>query len=216
MQTIRNSEGVGYSIGLTLGDVRRLQAGVVIEEGRTLTEDFGHSDKDKLQEQLDRIMSLPLFAMELTYALLPTSVRSQVSFASFLGDGTSDEPWKPEDLLLATQALAEEVLLFFQGRIPVAALARRATTMIQKESRRVIAEFEAMPEEKILSLMQAISDAENGIAETIGGTTSIDSPGSPDSATLKDSASDSSAVVPPEPTSEPPSVPLPSVPLLGS
>lgn len=211
MRTIKNSIGATYPIALTLGDVRRLQAGVEIETGRTLVEDFGHSDKDKLQDQIDRIMSLPLFAVELIYALLPSSVRSQVSFAVFLGDDAAAEPWKPEELLLATQALVEEVLLFFQSRIPLAALAKRTMQVIQKDTAKAVSEIEALPEEKVRSMMEAIYND-----ETNGGPASTDSPESPGSETSTDSPGESSTTEPPEPSSDPPSAPPPSAPLPDS
>lgn len=148
MRTIKNSLGIVYTIALTLSDVRRLQTGVEIEPGRVLVEDFGHSDSAKLQEQADRLLSLPLYAAELMYALLPASLRQQLSFAQFIGDDPSVEPWKPDDLLVATLAVAEEVLDFFQGRLPEAAGLRRVIRIGNKESQAIRLGVEQMTDDQ--------------------------------------------------------------------
>lgn len=148
MRTIKNSIGVSYPLALTLGDVRRLQAGVTIEEGRTLVEDFGHSDADKLQEQIDRILTLPLLAVDLMYALLPAAERQQISFATFIGEGLATEVWQPADLLLATQELAEVVLDFFQGRLAEAAGLKRMIRINSKETQAVILGIETLSDDQ--------------------------------------------------------------------
>lgn len=246
MRTITNSIGTTYPIALTLGDVRRLQAGVMIEPGRTLLEDFGHSDADKLQEQIDRILTLPLLAVDLLYALLPAAERQQISFASFIGEGLATEVWKPTDLVLATQELAEVVLDFFQGRLAEAAGLRRIIRINSKETQAVILGIETLSDDQfqlatlagqlkldpqdfrpiILALNEPASLTVEQAAKQIealwkrqqnaglnGGTTSTDSPASPDSETLTASPSESSAAAPPEPSNDPPSAPPPSAPL---
>jgi len=164
MREIRNSVGTTYNIGLTLSDVRRLQNGVtietIVEDGvstpRKLFEDFGHSDGEKLNEQVNRLLELPLFAVDLMYALLPSSVREQVSFAQFIGEGSNAEPWKTTDLWVATLALTEEVLDFFRGRIPAEAVCRKRIIQIaNRQSQEAILNIEKLSDDQFQLAMVA-------------------------------------------------------------
>lgn len=211
MRTIRNSLGVTYQIALNLGAVLRLQQGVTIEPGTVLKEDFGHSDTQRLQEQLDRIITLPMFAVQLMYGLLLPAVREQVSFSAFLGDATGVDSWTPEDLVVATMELSEEVLGFFQGRIPIAALARRTIRVSQVDAKKAIAEIEALTDESIREMMQS-----NWEDPTVGGTKSTDLQASLDSETLTASPIDNSTIAQLEPSSEPPLVQPQSAPSLDN
>jgi hypothetical protein len=164
MREIRNSLGTTYNIGMTLSDVRRLQQGVQIDAvevngvrtPHVLLEDFGHSDGEKLNEQVNRLLELPLFAVDLMYALLPSSVREQVSFAQFIGEGSNAEPWKTADLWLATLALTEEVLDFFRGRIPAEAVCRKRIIQIaNRQSQEAILNIERLSDDQFQLAMVA-------------------------------------------------------------
>lgn len=148
MRTIQNSIGTVYTLSLKLGDVRRLQAGLEIEPGRILVEDFGHSDADKLSDQIDRIQTLPLLAVDLMYALLPKSVRDATTFGTFIGEGIADEVWQPDVLLVATQELIELILVFFQGRLPEAAGLRRVVRITHKETQAIILGIDGLTDDQ--------------------------------------------------------------------
>lgn len=175
MREIRNSVGAVFTISLRLPDVLRLQRGWTIEEGRVLTEDFGHSDREHLQLQIERITSEAAIAADLLYALLLADTRKMLSFAAFIGESSTIELWQPKDLVIAAIQLAEEVLDFFHGRIPDLAKWKGLLSISTKESKKLMAQYEAMTPEQIEKEIRQALEIDN----PTGGTTVGDSPASP-------------------------------------
>lgn len=208
MREIKNSIGQTFTISLRLPDVLRLQRGYTIEPNRVLTEDFGHSDREHLQQQVDRIMSQPAVAADFLYALLPAATRQTLSFAQFIGEDATIEPWQPKDLVIAAIILAEEVLDFFQGRIPDLAGWKMLLKISVKEARELMERCETMPpaemEERIRNVLLT--------GDPIGGTIVGDLPDSPASPASTDSPIANSSNSPPETSSVNPGSPPQSAP----
>lgn len=126
MRQVTDSLGKSWSIDIKLGDVRRLKRGVETDQGDSFQLDLDFLDQELLQTIVDRILAQPLFCVNLTWALLTHDERNAMTFDAFLNR------WEPKHLLDAAVEVANGVIDFFRGRIPVAGAMDKVLNLARK------------------------------------------------------------------------------------